>query len=226
MTSTPPNTPPTPPLSEALREETRQAHEEAEHSVFMERLLDGGLDAAAFVAFQEKAYLFYSALEDAVDACAGDARLGAVADRLLDRRAVLREDLRALGGTVGARPLPETAEYVAELGRIGREKDVPALVAHHYTRYLGDLAGGQVIGRLVTRHYGVPESATSFYRFPHIDKPRRYRDAYRGALDTMSFDDVERRRLLRSARQAFAYNAGVFEGLRRTLESRWPALLH
>ncbi|WP_420098963.1 heme oxygenase (biliverdin-producing) [Corynebacterium sp.] len=213
-------------LSEQLREETRQAHEDAEHSVFMERLLDGSLDVSAFVAFQEQAYLFYSALEDAVDACAGDSRLGSVADRLLDRREVLRQDLRALGGTVDAAPLPETAAYVAELQRIGRERDVPALVAHHYTRYLGDLAGGQVIGRLMTRHYGVDESATAFYRFPHIDKAKRYRDSYRGALDAMELDGGERRRLLLAAREAFAYNSGVFDGLRRALEPRWPAQLN
>lgn len=204
-------------LSELLREETRQAHENAEHSVFMERLLDGSLGVGAFVSFQEQAYLFYSALEDAVEACSGDSRLGAVADRLLDRRAVLQEDLRALGGTVDAVALEETAGYVAELQRIGRERDVPALVAHHYTRYLGDLAGGQVIGRLMVRHYGVSESATAFYRFPHIDKPKRYRDAYRGALDSMEFDAGEREHLLDAAREAFAYNSGVFEGLRRTL---------
>ncbi|MGO3362035.1 MAG: heme oxygenase (biliverdin-producing) [Corynebacterium sp.] len=204
-------------LSERLREETRQDHEDAEHSVFMGRLLDGSLDAAAFTALQEQAYLFYSALEGAVDACSGDARLGAVADRLLDRRAALRADLGALGGTVDAVPLDETASYVAELQRIGRERDVPALIAHHYTRYLGDLAGGQVIGRLMGRHYGVPESATAFYRFPHIDKPKRYRDAYRAALDAMDLGAGEREHLLASARAAFAYNSGVFGGLDRAL---------
>lgn len=204
-------------LSEQLREETRQAHEDAEHSVFMGRLLDGSLDAAAFVSLQEQAYLFYTALEGAVDACTGDTRLAAVADRLLDRRAVLREDLRQLGGTVGAEALPETAEYVAELERVGSERDVPALIAHHYTRYLGDLSGGQVIGRLMVRHYGVADSATAFYRFPHIDKPKRYRDAYRDALDGMDFDVQERAHLLAAASEAFACNSGVFEGLRRTL---------
>lgn len=204
-------------LSERLREETRQAHEAAEHSVYMERLLDGSLDAAAFTALQEQAFLFYSALEDAVDSCADDPRLASIADRLLDRRAALESDLEALGGTVGAVPLDETAAYVAELQRIGRERDVPALIAHHYTRYLGDLAGGQVIGRLMGRHYDVPDSATSFYRFPHIDKPKRYRDAYRDALDALAIDEGERDQLLAAARAAFAYNSGVFEGLRRTV---------
>ncbi|MDN6353128.1 MAG: biliverdin-producing heme oxygenase [Corynebacterium sp.] len=205
-------------LSELLREDTRQAHEEAEHSIYMERLLDGSLDAAAFTALQEQAYLFYSALEDAVAACADDPRFALIADRQLDRRAALQADLGALGGTVDAAPLEETAAYVAALQRIAREQDVPALVAHHYTRYLGDLAGGQVIGRMMGRHYDVPETATSFYRFPHIEKPKRYRDAYRESLDAMELDAGEREQVINAARAAFAYNSGVFEGLRRTLD--------
>ena len=64
---------PTGSLSERLRAETRQAHERAEHSTFMEDLLGGKLDAAAFIALQEQALLFYGALEDALEACAGDA---------------------------------------------------------------------------------------------------------------------------------------------------------
>lgn len=202
-------------LSELLREETRQAHENAEHSVFMERLLDGSLGVGAFVSFQEQAYLFYSALEDAVEACSGDSRLGAVADRLLDRRAVLQEDLRALGGTVDAVALEETAGYVAELQRIGRDGDVPALIAHHYTRYLGDLAGGQVIGRLMGRHYGVASEGLTFYDFPHIPKPKVYRDGYRAALDALQLTEEEQQHLLDASSDAFAFNSGVFEGLER-----------
>ena len=68
------------------------------------------------------------------------------------------------------------------------------------------------------RHYDVPESATSFYRFPHIEKPKRYRDAYRESLDAMELDAEERERVVNAARAAFAYNSGVFEGLRRVLE--------
>lgn len=202
-------------LSELLREDTRQAHEEAEHSIYMERLLDGSLDAAAFTALQEQAYLFYSALEDAVEACADDPRFALIADRQLDRRAALQADLGALGGTVDAAPLEETAAYVAELQRIAREQDVPALVAHHYTRYLGDLAGGQVIGRLMGRHYGVASDCLTFYEFPHIPKPKVYRDGYRAALDALQLTEEEQQHLLDSSSDAFAFNSGVFEGLER-----------
>lgn len=206
---------PAPTLSERLRAETRQAHEQAEHSTFMEDLLGGELDAAAFTALQEQAYLFYSALEEAVTACAGDSRLADIADRRLDRRSALVHDLGVLGGTVDAEPSPETAAYVAELQRIGRDRDVPALIAHHYTRYLGDLAGGQVIGRLMGRHYGVPDDGLTFYDFPHIPKTKVYRDTYRDALDALALDAVEQAALLDAATEAFAFNSGVFGGLER-----------
>ncbi|AGP30521.1 biliverdin-producing heme oxygenase [Corynebacterium terpenotabidum] len=206
---------PTGNLSELIREETRQAHDRAEHSSFMEKLLGGELDAAAFISLQEQAYLFYSALEDAVDACAGDSRLDSVADRKLDRRSALVHDLTVLGGTVDAEPLPETAAYVAELQRIGRDRDVPALIAHHYTRYLGDLAGGQVIGRLMGRLYGVDSDGLTFYDFPHIPKVKVYRDGYRNALDALELSAEEQRHLLDASSAAFAFNSGVFEALGR-----------
>lgn len=202
-------------LSERLRGETRQAHDKAEHSSFMEELLGGELDAAAFIALQEQALLFYTALEDAVEACVGDSRLADIADRQLDRRSALVADLTVLGGTVNAEPLPETAAYVAELQRIGRDGDVPALIAHHYTRYLGDLAGGQVIGRLMGRHYGVASEGLTFYDFPHIPKPKVYRDVYRAALDALQLTEEEQQHLLDASSDAFAFNSGVFEGLER-----------
>ena len=203
-------------LSERLREETRQAHDRAEHSSFMEELLAGELDAAAFTAFQEQALLFYTALEEAVDACTGDPRLADIADRRLDRRPALVHDLGVLGGTVNAEPLPETAAYVAELQRIARDRDIPALIAHHYTRYLGDLAGGQVIGRLMGRHYDVPADGLTFYDFPHVPKPKVYRDGYRAALDALVLTEGEQRCLLSASSDAFAFNSGVFEALERS----------
>lgn len=202
--------------SERLREETSAAHERAEHSTFMEDLLAGELDAAAFVTFQEQAYLFYAALEETLDACAGDSRVSAVADRQLDRREALVHDLSVLGGTVDAEPFPETAAYISELQRIGREGDAPALIAHHYTRYLGDLAGGQVIGRLMGRHYGIASDGLSFYDFPHIPKAKVYRDGYRATIDALELNDDEERRLLSAAKDAFSYNSGVFDALARS----------
>ena len=101
---------------------------------------------------------------------------------------------------------------------IAGEQYVPDLFPPQHTRTLGAVPGGQVIGRMMGRHYDVPETATSFYRFPHIEKPKRYRDAYRESLDARELDAGEREQVINAARAAFAYNSGVFEGLRRTLD--------
>jgi hypothetical protein len=60
--------------------------------------------------------------------------------------------------------------------------DSTLFFVHHYTRYLGDLSGGQAIGRILARTFG-PENGdgTSFYRFDVVPKP--YEDAYRARLD-------------------------------------------
>ena len=82
-------------------------------------------------------------------------------------------------------PLPATAEYIARLNDIEATKDVARLLAHHYVRYLGDLSGGQVIGRMMQRHYGVSDECVTFYRFAEIPKTKPYKDNYRAALDVL-----------------------------------------
>ncbi|MEL4154979.1 biliverdin-producing heme oxygenase [Corynebacterium bovis] len=201
------------PLSARLREETARAHEEAEHSVFMEQLLSGGRDRAAFVALQEQAYLFYSALEDAVRTLADDPRVAAVADPGLERAQVLAEDLRVLGGEVDATPSAATRRYIDELVRIRDGWDAPGAVAHHYVRYLGDLSGGQVIARRMGELYGVPAEGLGFYRFDGVDKIKPYRDRYRRILDGLAFTEEESADLVRQATVAFSLNQGVFGDL-------------
>jgi len=81
------------------------------------------------------------------------------------------------------------------------------LVAHHYTRYLGDLSGGQVLGRIVQRVYELPDGkGASAYRFDAIDSPKRFKDDYRD----------ERRRIADEANVAFECSRAVFDDLART----------
>ena len=56
-------------------------------------------------------------------------------------------------------------------------RDAEALVAHLYTRYLGDLSGGQILRRAVVRAYGLAgpgettldaRAGVAFYDFPEI----------------------------------------------------------
>ncbi len=58
-------------------------------------------------------------------------------------------------------------------------------VAHHYTRYLGDLSGGQAIGRILDRDFDLGGRGISFYSFESVPKPKPYKDAYRARLDAL-----------------------------------------
>lgn len=44
----------------------------------------------------------------------------------------------------------EASSFMAELlaGRVNKRGYAALYIAHHYTRYLGDLSGGQAIGRM------------------------------------------------------------------------------
>lgn len=203
----------TTPLSQRLREETAEAHEAAEHSTFMTDLLSGDLSETAFLALQEQSLLFYTALEQATDALLDDARVAALADPRLRRSPQLRADIAALGGHRAPQALPATADYVAELERIERERDAPALIAHHYVRYLGDLSGGQVIARRMEQNYGIDPTALSFYRFEGIEKLKPFKDDYRQTLDQLELSEAEAAAVVGHASTAFSCNHRVFHGL-------------
>ncbi|BAU96556.1 heme oxygenase [Corynebacterium suranareeae] len=204
-------------LSEELRTHTAQAHEDAEHSTFMNDLLTGKLNAQAFIKLQEQSWLFYTALEAAARACSEDSRAASLFDPRLERKETLEADLDKLhegaNWREGVVATEATASYVERLEEIGAAKDFPRLVAHHYVRYLGDLSGGQVIARMVNREYGVEDDALSFYRFEDLGKLKPYKDNYRTALDALELTSVERSALLDEASDAFRFNQLVFEAL-------------
>lgn len=202
----------TPPLSAALKSATSQAHDAAEHSTFITRLMAGEGAAEDFTRLTTQLQPVYAALEAALERHAAHPVVAAVHDPALARSSRLDADLAALG--VGEREvLPATAAYVGRLESIDRPE---ALLAHHYVRYLGDLSGGQVIARLVARHYDIPAEALTFYEFDEIAKPKVYKDTYRARLDALELSPEIRQRVLAEANEAFRHNQAVFADLERT----------
>ncbi len=91
-------------------------------------------------------------------------------------------------------------------------------VAHHYTRYLGDLSGGQAIGRILARTYELdrPEGVR-FYDFPAIPKPKPYKDGYRARLDALPLDEDEKAVVLAEVKATFDLNGALFAELTEVL---------
>ena len=141
------------PLSAALREATAVAHERAEGSAFVADLLGGRYPLAAYTALVVQNHAIYTALEAVSAAWPGDAVAGPFLLPELVRLPSLERDLGSLLGPTWraeAQRLvqPATVAYVDRLHEVAGSW-AGGFVAHHYVRYLGDLSGGQVVGRRV-----------------------------------------------------------------------------
>ncbi len=196
-------------LSVAMREGSAAEHRAAEESPFVAELLAGRLRPVAYADLLLRLRLVYGALETAVRRQAHDPVVAAVHDPVLERRAAIDADLAywARGADPAAVHSPATDAYVARLAGA----DAHGLVAHHYTRYLGDLSGGQAIARALVGTYG-RQAAVQFFDFA-IERVKPYKDAYRSRLDALDLTDRERRDLVAEVRVAFGLNRALFAEL-------------
>ncbi|GGA75717.1 heme oxygenase [Pseudoclavibacter endophyticus] len=205
------------PISQRLRERTAQAHESAERAAFLERLLGGNLSIDAWAALLQQYGAVYEALEAATRRLRERRDLPGLVVEELDRVPSIESDLAALAPRVSTPlpgVLPETRSYA---DRIHDAAGDPArLLAHHYTRYLGDLSGGQAMRVMIDRAYGLPDDEARFFAFDAIDELVPFKRAYRTRLDELPFDEAAISRLLDEANESFAHNERIFTALERT----------
>jgi len=202
------------PLSALLREGTRAEHEQAENEGFVSRLMSGGLDVAAYADLAAQQHAVYTALEEASAVVRADERgAGLVFDELTRVPAIERDLVHLYGDGWRAEihVLPATETYVARLREVGG--DLPRYAAHAYTRYLGDLSGGQIVQRMMQRHYGMGVAGLEFYDFPEIVKVKPFKDLYRERLDGLALTPSEIDVAVAEAQEAFRLNRGVFVAL-------------
>lgn len=133
------------------------------------------------------------------------------------RTAELERDLahlRGEGWREGLEPLPATAAYAARVAECAREWPA-GYVAHHYTRYLGDLSGGQIIRGTAEKTWGFERKGDGvrFYVFEQISNPAAFKRDYRELLDAVDADDLEKQRIVDECKRAFALNTAVFREL-------------
>lgn len=206
------------PFSAFIRDASKAQHTEAENASFMNDLLGGRLGKAAYVRYTEQLWFVYRALEEAGTKLADDPVAGPFVRRELFRLPSLERDLDHLhgGGAWRGRlaPLDATARYADRIAEVALEWP-GGYVAHHYTRYLGDLSGGQVVRSAAEKVWGFTHKGDGvrFYVFEDIPNPAAFKRGYRELLDAVPADDQEKHRIVGECRHAFALNTAVFEEL-------------
>lgn len=83
-------------------------------------------------------------------------------------------------------------------------------MAHAYTRYLGDLSGGQVLGRITQKSLGLKGGeGLSFFSFPGVSSPNLFKQLYRSRMNSIELEEEERKGMLEEAVRAFELNIQV-----------------
>ncbi len=205
-------------LSVRLRRDTRGAHDSAQANGFLDALAGGRLPWEAYADLTAQHFFLYESLELATSMMADDPVARAFVFPELIRLPSLEADLQFLHGPRWAdriAALPATTTYCTRLRDAANASPI-GFIAHHYTRYLGDLSGGQVLGRAVCRAYGLSGAGHRFFVFPGID-PSAFKTYYRRLLDTLPWSPFEQDELIAEVTEAYHLNILMLDELSR----RW-----
>ena len=220
-------------FSRRLRSETSDAHRVVESTKIVKSILRGVMDLDSFGNMQAGLYLVYDAMETELERHADHPLVKRIHFPELSRRKVLAEDLRFLLGEDWrnlVRSTPAREAYVERIRSLG-DSDPGLLVAHSYTRYLGDLSGGQAVSKIARRSLSLQgRDGLRFFDFDEIEDARAFKDEYRRRLDEMPFSEARALEVIEEANRVFAFNQRLFEELEgswiRTLANFIPISLN
>jgi heme oxygenase (biliverdin-producing, ferredoxin) len=220
-------------LSVRVRTGTRSDHDAAQGSGFLDRLASGSLPRAAYADLATQHWFIYETLEQAAVAMADDPVAGPFVFPELTRLPALTDDLAVLTGgspkheqhvplPAGGSPkheqhvpLPATEEYRARLREVAFDHPW-GFIAHHYTRYLGDLSGGQYLGPAIAKAYGLDGAGHRFFVFDGVSPPA-FRARYRELLDQVPLSPADEELFLAEVSEAYRLNIAVLA----ELKERW-----
>jgi heme oxygenase len=212
-------------LADKLREGTQHSHTAAENTAFMKCFLKGIVEREPFRKLLANLYFVYSALEEEFHRHRHHPVVGLMYFSELNRKANLEKDLAFYYGDnwkAQIAPLAAGQVYVDRIREIANTE--PALlIAHAYTRYMGDLSGGQALKNIVRSALdSPPDQGTSLYEFEQIPTPeakRAFKEKYRQALDSLPVDERMIQKIVDEANYTFTLNRDVVHELEADIKA-------
>jgi len=204
-------------LTSSMRTRTHQLHRRAERSGIVNDLLRGNATRYGYGLLLRNLLPAYEQLEGGLELHGRTLPVRAAARRELYRASAIRSDLDALAGEgweSALALLPSGKDYARRVAAVA-EHDGTGLIAHAYTRYCGDLSGGQVLKRLLAQALGLGPQELSFYDFPQIPDPKDFKERYRLAIDACALTIDDQPSVVAEAMVAFELNIAVSEEVQR-----------
>ena len=197
-------------FSKQIKEGTKASHTMAENTGFVRNFLAGMVNEENYRGLIANFYFVYRALEEEVAKNKDNPVLSPVAFDELKRCPSLAKDCEYFYGSNWRQLISPTDACQDYINRI-REVDPELLVGHHYTRYLGDLSGGQILKNIAQKALNLKDGGLAFYEFEDIPDGKEFKTKYRTALDNLPIDDAKSNAIIDEANYAFKLNMEMFE---------------
>lgn len=186
-------------------------------------ILKGEASRDDYVLFLRNLLPAYRELEAGLERHAGSAVLGELEAYRLSRAPAIEADLETLSGPdweTRVPLLPAAEAYAAKIADAA-SGDGSRLIAHAYTRYLGDLNGGQILSRLLVKALALAPNELSFYDFSTFADPDALKTDYRLAIDRAGDTASDISSVIEEGALAFSLNIALAEAVQ---QAAGPAL--
>jgi heme oxygenase (biliverdin-producing, ferredoxin) len=206
-------------LATMLREGTKKSHSMAENVGFVKCFLKGVVEKNSYRKLVANLYFVYSAMEEEMDKLRQHPIVSQIYFPELNRKQSLEQDLYYYYGSnwKDQISLSKAGQAYVERVREVAQSNPELLVAHSYTRYLGDLSGGQILKKIAQQAMNLNEGGTAFYEFESISDEKAFKNKYRQAMNDLPVDMETAERIVSEANDAFGMNMKLFQELEGNL---------
>mmetsp|Transcript_1339 Transcript_1339/g.2625 ORF Transcript_1339/g.2625 Transcript_1339/m.2625 type:complete len:262 (-) Transcript_1339:351-1136(-) len=224
-------------LDKLLKARTKEIHREAHGVDFTNAFSKGVVSRTDYMQLLARYYKVYTVMEQEYDALCDPSNETPEAQVLrklwfpeaLNRVKGLELDLEYFYGPnwaeeVTAIKSEASDSYVAHLKDLANNNPL-LLIAHVYTRYLGDLSGGQILKRCAVKAMKLPEDqGTQFYVFEEIESPKDFKNEYRALLDGLDLTADQKEAIAVEAIEAFKCSIALFREMDQIMKLRTGVL--
>jgi len=209
-------------LAEQLREGTKKSHTMAENTGFVACFLKGVVEKKSYRKLISDLYFVYQAMEEEIERLVFEEHpvIKPIGFKSLFRKETLENDLKFYFGDNWKNEInisKSAEEYVKRIHKVSKNNP-ELLVGHHYTRYIGDLSGGQILKKIAKKALNLDgNNGLNFYEFEKIDDEKKFKEDYSKALNKLPINQSTADQIIDEANKAFTYNMKMFKELEGNL---------
>lgn len=206
-----------------MRSETKEVHSQVEGAKIVGQIIGKTIKKDDYCKLLARYYHMYATLEEEFEKNKTNSAVANVYFPEILRLNSIESDLTFFLGDkwttleVIVEAKEATKDFCSHIRKVSKESP-ELLVAHLYVRYLGDLAGGQMIGNKLRGCFtnetlpdknGDPDAGVKFYVFDNVPNIKDFVLKFKAGLDSISNEGDLHEKLIDEAIVCFELNGDI-----------------